>query len=124
MPSKISLIEYGVLFLSTAGHFVPVRGIALEGRGTIGCGKQHQTGQSTDVTMTSSGTSRQYRIHLPSNYDTNNPAPVIISYHGNEQSMTVQESLTRFSDESVNPDMIAVYPQGLGTPVRRLCTLF
>lgn len=114
MVSPAPLSTYGICFLGIAGYLLPVHGIMLERRATAGCGKQHVTGQSTTVTMTSSNTDRQYLIHLPGSYDVNSPMPVIISYHGNTQSMYAQETLTRFSDESVNPDMIAVYPQGLG----------
>lgn len=70
-------------------------------------------GVSKDFEISTDGRNRTYRIHLPSNYDANTPAPLIISYHGHGQDMVQQETLSQFSNNAINPNMIAVYPQGL-----------
>lgn len=45
--------------------------------------------------------------------------PVIFSYHGHGSTMEAQVTLSRFTDSSINPSHIAVFPQGaLGDPGR------
>lgn len=82
-----------------------------------GCGNELprgiEPGVSTNTTIDIAGVERQYRIHLPDNYDANNPVPLILSYHGRGKDMKFQEELSQFSNKSNNPDAIAVYPQGV-----------
>lgn len=40
----------------------------------------------------------------------NKTTPLILSFHNNAKDMVEQEALSRFSDNNVNLDMIAVYP--------------
>ncbi|KAF4535618.1 putative ferulic acid esterase protein [Lasiodiplodia theobromae] len=84
-----------------------------------GCGNELprgiEPGVSTNTTIVIAGVERQYRIHLPDNYDANNPVPLILSYHGRGKDMKFQEELSQFSNKSNNPDAIAVYPQGVPT---------
>ena len=97
-----------------------VSGNFLESRDTAGCGKPHTVdGVSRDFQVSTDGGNRTYRIHLPSSYDPNTPAPLVISYHGHGQDMVEQETLSQFSNEAINPNMIAVYPQGLKGAVSR-----
>ena len=85
---------------------------------TSGCGKVHdpyQDGESRDYSIFSSGGggNRDFSIHLPVDYDPNTTYPLMISYHGGTETKEVQESITQFSNNTVNPGMIAVYPQGI-----------
>ena len=97
-----------------AGYLLPVSGDGLRARDTAGCSKPHTVdGTSRDFNVLTNGRNRTYRIHLPSSYDPNTPAPLVISYHGHGQTMVRQETLSQFSNDAINPDMIAVYPQGL-----------
>ena len=108
-PSQLILSILTISFTTSLAQSV-----ALGGRSAGGCGQSHSVGgSSTDVTITSSNTSRQYRIHLPETYDSESLTPVILSFHGNSKTMYDQENLTQFSLPSINPNMIAVYPQGL-----------
>ncbi|CEJ79864.1 hypothetical protein VHEMI00079 [[Torrubiella] hemipterigena] len=97
-----------------AAAVTPTSASPLEKRGSPGCGKYHSfVGQTREFSFDSSGGSRTYRIHLPSNYDTNTPKPLLIAYHGAGNNPAAFESETRFSDESINPNMITVYPAGV-----------
>ena len=84
---------------------------------TTGCGKAPPLARGTRQTFTiqSGGRDRTYNVHLPSNYNENNTdgTPLILSFHGNGKDASYQESLSQFSNESYNPNAIAVYPQGL-----------
>ncbi|KAE8385808.1 Alpha/Beta hydrolase protein [Aspergillus alliaceus] len=84
--------------------------------GSAGCGQSislnQGPGSSQSVIFTTSdGIHRPYRIYIPSSYSINTPTPLIFSFHGWNRSLEWQESLTQFSNETWNPDTIAVYPQ-------------
>ncbi|MCJ1288332.1 hypothetical protein MMC26_007687 [Xylographa opegraphella] len=70
-------------------------------------------GSTTEHIIHSNGKARHYLLHLPVQYDANQPAPLILSFHGNNHNAHYQESLSQFSDKSFNVNSIAVYPQGL-----------
>lgn len=79
-----------------------------------GCGRYHSfVGETREFHFESSGGTRYYRIHLPSNYDTTTPKPLLIAYHGAGNNPAAFEAETRFSDERINPNMITVYPAGI-----------
>jgi poly(3-hydroxybutyrate) depolymerase len=85
-----------------------------------GCGKplpeaqQPAGGASHRVHINqTNGTPRTYLIHIPSIYSPNVSAPLILSFHGHGKNASSQEELSQFSNETWNPNGIAVYPQGL-----------
>lgn len=87
---------------------------------SAGCGKDLPVAQSPPGGAShqtsfkqSDGTARTYLIHIPSNYDKNTPVPLIFSFHGRSKNSSEQEALSQFSNESLNPNGIAVYPQGI-----------
>ena len=86
-----------------------------------GCGIQHDSyadGQSRNYTVSNtSGGTRTYSIHLPANYDPHTQHPLMISYHGGTQTKEEQDQLSQFSNNTINPNMIAVYPQGIEVSV-------
>ena len=107
--------------LAFAGLFLPVSGGVLVSGRTAGCSKPHVVdGVSKNFQLSTNGSTRTYRIHLPRSYDPNTPAPLVISYHGHGQDMVPQETLSQFSNDAINPNMIAVYPQGLKGAVSRV----
>ncbi|KAG5914800.1 hypothetical protein E4U42_000297 [Claviceps africana] len=78
-----------------------------------GCGlRQDFAGATREFNMDSGGHRRTYQVHLPAGYDAAKPTPLLLAYHGKGKLVGVFEAETRFSDESVNPDMITVYPVG------------
>ena len=79
-----------------------------------GCGTTHASGKTNGpFSINSSGGNRQYIIHVPKSYNANKATPLIVSYHGHGKTMYEQETLSQFSDETLNADMLVVYPQGL-----------
>lgn len=92
-------------------------GAALQQR-SLGCGKTHDfPGQSRDFTLTSGGRTRSYRLHLPSNYDPNASTSLLFVYHGASGNPAGFETQSRFSNETINPNMITVYPAGVDVSV-------
>ena len=88
-------------------------------RGSAGCGKPHKADGKTrsftiDSTCCSNVTpTRNYHIHLPTNYNPNSPTALIVSYHGAGETVDEHEKESQLSNESYNPDMIVVYPEGV-----------
>ena len=79
-----------------------------------GCGISHNLiGSTVQASINSSGGLRTYRIHLPSSYDPDTRSALILSYHGAGETAEIHEDQTQLSNETYNPNMIAVYPQGL-----------
>jgi poly(3-hydroxybutyrate) depolymerase len=87
---------------------------------SAGCGKELPAGQTppggdshqVPFTTTALPHNRTYLVHIPSNYDKNKAVPLIFSFHGHGKTSKGQETLSQFSNESWNPNGIAVYPQG------------
>lgn len=86
----------------------------VEPRGSTGCGKSHDfVGKTREFSFESSGGTRTYRIHLPSNYEPKKAKPLLIAYHGKGNNPEKFERETRFSEEGINPEMITIYPLGI-----------
>ena len=90
------------------------------GQGSAGCGKIHEAvgeTRSESINSTCCGdvtATRNYNIHLPSNYDPDTPTALIVSYHGAGETMKEHEEESQLSKEPYNHSMIVVYPQGVG----------
>jgi polyhydroxybutyrate depolymerase len=78
---------------------------------SAGCGLFHKDKNHT-VTITSGNVPREFLVHLPDTYDENAATSVILSYHGRGKTMREQQRISGLSNATLNPDMIAVYPQG------------
>ncbi|KAJ9605063.1 hypothetical protein H2200_010453 [Cladophialophora chaetospira] len=63
--------------------------------------------------MLSRGRDRLVATYILLNVDLNAPAPVILSFHGNNKSMDYQAKLSRLTEPDINNDTIAVFPEGL-----------
>jgi poly(3-hydroxybutyrate) depolymerase len=107
-------------FLSIAVSVLGLLGTVTALTKSPGCGlplgsgiKQGGLGSSNTVTITSNGLTRTFLLHIPSNYDVNDARGLIFSFHGRTGTSSKQEALSSFSDPFFNPDMLAVYPQGL-----------
>lgn len=94
---------------------------AADAAKSAGCGKvissalkKGGTGKSNALTYTTqSGQKRTYLLHIPTKYNRDTPAPLIFSFHGRSNTGSMQESLTKFSNEVWNPDSLVVYPDGI-----------
>lgn len=60
---------------------------------------------------------RRIRIYLPENYQPNQPAPLIIAFHGKGRPGSTFELVTTFSKREHNRNAIVVYPDGIGIDV-------
>lgn len=95
--------------------------IGVEKRASAGCSRTHDwAGTTREFSFESSGGTRSYLIHLPASYKPGSPKPLIIAYHGSGDNMANFETTTRFSDPSVNPNMIVVYPAGINVNLSHL----
>lgn len=96
---------------------------------TTGCHRSPVSRPGTTATLTlpvnpatSDGhTTRRYLLYLPTSYDPAQPHPVLLIFHGAEDSAAHVEIDTGFSHLAEEYGFIAVYPQGLphaasGTP--------
>jgi poly(3-hydroxybutyrate) depolymerase len=85
-------------------------------RDTSGCGISHNTGYHNNngagFSIQSGGHPRTYTINIPSSYQEDNQTPLIVSYHGNGGNSDTQFALSEFGNETYNPHMISVFPQG------------
>jgi poly(3-hydroxybutyrate) depolymerase len=82
---------------------------------SAGCGIQHDfVGSTRGFTVESGGRTRRFNVHLPSNYNAAADTGVVIAYHGKGGDPEgFETAVTRFSDATVNPNLIAVYPAGV-----------
>ncbi|KAH0372296.1 alpha/beta-hydrolase, partial [Aureobasidium melanogenum] len=88
---------------------------------TSGCGNplssqltQGGASQTNSLKFTTSGgVVRSYLLHIPSSYNVNTPAPIAFSYHGRTETPQDQESISGMSNETMNPNYLIVYPQGI-----------
>jgi poly(3-hydroxybutyrate) depolymerase len=81
---------------------------------SAGCGIQHDfVGSTRGFTVESGGRTRRFNVHLPSNYNAAADTGVVIAYHGADGNPEGFEGVTRFSNSTVNPNLIAVYPAGV-----------
>lgn len=71
-------------------------------------------GETTNVTIVSSGINRTYLISIPPKYDCETITPVIFSFHGGNRNASQQQELSQFSNPEFNDFAIAVYPLGIG----------
>ena len=86
-----------------------------------GCGKASPAGIKSGGTgssnkldfTTTSGVKRSYLLHIPTGYAKSSAQGIIFSFHGRGQNGAMQETLSQFSNHTVNPDLLAVYPDGI-----------
>jgi len=102
-----------LLTMGSGGRDVPAASAA-------GCtpARPHASGTTVESIM-SSGGARQYRLHVPPSYTGAERVPLILSFHGLGSNALEQELYSAFSPRADAPDggFIAVYPQGLDTPL-------
>jgi poly(3-hydroxybutyrate) depolymerase len=81
-------------------------------QGTPGCGKAHGD-LSEPIKIESNGVQRCFLVYVPESYQEEQATGLILSFHGYGKNMWNQQEISRFNDSTFNPDMIAVFPQGL-----------
>jgi poly(3-hydroxybutyrate) depolymerase len=83
--------------------------------GSNGCGQSppHAPGTTAQYSISSSGGNRTFLVHLPQYYTGQTATPLLFSFHGHERDAPSQEHDSQMSNETFNPNTIAVYPQGV-----------
>src|SRR5690606_16031953 len=66
------------------------------------------------LTLHSGGHERVYLLHVPKDYDAEQPTPLLLVYHGAAMSCRMMARYTSLSDKSDEAGFIVVYPQGMG----------
>ncbi len=57
---------------------------------------------------------RNYRLHIPHSYDSRQPTPLVLAFHGRLGTGKQMEKLTNLSDLADKQGFIVVYPNGVG----------
>ncbi|KAF7713578.1 Feruloyl esterase [Penicillium ucsense] len=103
------------IFYSSSLITVALLGAGVTSASVSGCGSDipwafPNPGRSKSLHLPNSD--REYRLHIPTNYDKDKPTPLYFSFHGATRDMNEQESLSQFSNPEFNPNGIAIYPNG------------
>lgn len=77
-----------------------------------GCTIDHTV--SLDTTLNVTLGNRRYLLYFPVNYKPDEPAPLVLSYHGGTRTAETQLALDRLTTTFFNKDHIIVYPNGIG----------
>jgi polyhydroxybutyrate depolymerase len=62
------------------------------------------------------GLRREYRLHIPPNYDPDTPTPLVMVFHGRGGAADKLDGTTQFAAKADEEGFIVVYPQGLSDP--------
>lgn len=63
--------------------------------------------------MSIDGLSREYLLYIPEGYDGANPVPLVFSFHGWNETMTIQYNRSKFNELADKEEFIIVTPQAL-----------
>jgi poly(3-hydroxybutyrate) depolymerase len=108
----MSIFKVSLLFLTSSLFFSCAAASQKIMQGTPGCGKAH--GDLSEVhRIKSNGVERRFLVYVPESYQEEQATGLILSFHGYGKSMWNEQEISRFNDSTFNPDMIAVFPQGL-----------
>lgn len=66
----------------------------------------------------SGGLERCYLLYIPPDYDSSQPIPIVISFHGFASSPGGHADITRWNEIADTQNFVVVYPQGTGFPLR------
>jgi poly(3-hydroxybutyrate) depolymerase len=81
--------------------------------GTNGSGGTLQPGEH-DVTITSSGQPRVYRVYIPAGFTNASPRPLVLMVHGTSD-LIAEMDLARFEEQADRDQVLLVKPQGVVT---------
>ncbi|MEQ1715539.1 MAG: PHB depolymerase family esterase [Hyphomicrobium sp.] len=105
------IIVCGVPLL--AGGAEPITASVIRGSG---CGRalaaDLATGKTTTRAIAFGGSNRSFLLHLPINYDSAKPAPVVLNFHGLGSNPEQQNTISAFVPMSDREGFILVTPDG------------
>ena len=95
---------------------VPYHSVGPRAQLSSGCGIQpdFMGGGIQNFTMDSDGIQREYQVQLPDDYDADTGTPLLVAFHSAKRRPKSFRKMTGLSDPETNPDMITVYPVGIG----------
>jgi len=110
MTRKLLLVITALIIITACGR--PLRGKPTPTSPVQQDPASARTG-SLDETLSSSGVTRHYILHLPPSYQAGTAVPLVINFHGYRSNSQQEENLTGMSAKADREGFIVVYPEGL-----------
>ena len=86
---------------------------------SAGCGTSTAAPvQKKTVKLAVSGKDRSYDLVIPKAHDGKTPLPVVVDFHGLAEGAVVHAEMTQMGPLGEQEGFVAVFPQGLGSPVK------
>jgi polyhydroxybutyrate depolymerase len=73
-----------------------------------------EAGMTTGITIDVDGVERSYDLFVPTIYDPNTAAPLVLNFHGLLGSPSQQVDFSQFNDAAEAHGMLVAYPAGIG----------
>lgn len=99
----------------TANTPTPIFEAILDG--SNGCGEAREPGTTVE-TLTVEGLQRTFRLHVPAGYQPDQPAALVLNYHGFGSSAESQEEYTGMALQADASGFVTATLQGEGSPAR------
>jgi polyhydroxybutyrate depolymerase len=117
--SQVLFVVIFILVISLVGADVEANTQAITDspRSSAGCTTKAPVspGKSAALSVEAGGLEREYRLHLPSNYDSSSPVPLVLVIHGYTGTAKQTETeYTSFSQHGDEHGYAVAYPQGTG----------
>src|SRR6266496_1133785 len=112
MNRKILFIVIALIVITACNH--PLRGRVSPTNAPQQTSSSTRTG-SFEGTLTSSGVTRHYLLHIPPSYQSGNAIPLVINFHGYNSNSGQEENLTGMSAKADREGFIVVYPDGINS---------
>lgn len=113
----VPLIMRAVSHMSGSGDIARAAPAALVDAGNVGSsaspGCTIDNPVALDSTLNVTLGDRRYLLYFPINYKPDQPAPLVLSYHGGTRTAETQQALDLLSTTFFNQDYIVVYPNGI-----------
>lgn len=74
---------------------------------------QHASAQSTAHSFTFGGLTRNYRVYLPTNFNSSTSLPLVINMHGLGSNSQAEELYSQFDNVADTGRCVVVYPDGI-----------
>jgi polyhydroxybutyrate depolymerase len=92
--------------------------VSAQGSATSCSGKTTVTAGTDRQNIESGGVTRSYLVYVPANYDRTQPTPLVFSLHGFASNALEQSRYAEWDKIADSDGLIAVYPNGTGSPER------